>query len=72
MSRYRREDQTPSEDHPSTEFINALREGMLSIEDFSNSKRDYIAEFMDKLEAVKKSITESDGVRAESFGEKQV
>ncbi len=63
--------QPPSADHPSAEFMNALREGMSSLEDFNNSMRDYVAEFVDKLEAAKKSVIESDGAHAESFGEKQ-
>lgn len=60
--------QPPSEDNPSREFMRALREGMLSLEDFSNSMRDYVAEFVKKLEAAKKTIIESDSDRAESFG----
>ncbi len=52
--------------------MNSLHEGMSALEEFNNSMRDYVADFVDKLEAAKKSITESDGVRAESFGEKQV
>ncbi|WP_332307657.1 hypothetical protein [Saccharomonospora azurea] len=58
----------PSGDQPSIGFMNSLHEEMSALEDLNNSMRDYVAEFVDKLEAAKKSITESDGGHAESFG----
>ena len=51
--------------------MNSLREGILTLEESYISMRDYVAGFVDKLEAAKRSIIESDDVHAGSFGEKQ-
>ncbi|MEY7971547.1 hypothetical protein AB8O38_06045 [Saccharomonospora xinjiangensis] len=58
----------PSNDQPSVEFMNALHEGMDALAEFNNSMRDYVKEFVAKLEAAKKSIAGVDGDSADSFG----
>ncbi|EID52373.1 hypothetical protein [Saccharomonospora xinjiangensis] len=57
----------PSEDQPPVKFMSSLREGIVALEEFNNSMRDYVAEFVEKLEAAKKSISEADDAHVESF-----
>lgn len=50
----------PSGDMPSNEFMKALNDGVYSLEQSNRSMRNYVADFIEKLERAKGSIEESD------------
>ena len=58
----------PSGDMPSNEFMNSLNDGVYALEQSNMSMRDYVADFVAKLERAKNSIGESDQSKAELLG----
>jgi hypothetical protein len=58
----------PSGDMPSNEFMNSLNDGVYALEQLNMSMRDYVADFVAKLERAKNSIGESDQSKAELLG----
>ncbi len=58
----------PSGDQPSNSFMNSLNDGVSALEQSNRSMREYVDEFVNKLENAKKSIVESDNARADSLG----
>ncbi|EID55277.1 hypothetical protein [Saccharomonospora xinjiangensis] len=57
----------PSNDHPSSTFMNSLNDGFLALEQSNKSMRDYVLGFIERLERATSSIVSSDGDSAGSF-----
>ena len=58
----------PSNDDPSSRFVNSLQEGLAAIEEANKSMREYVEGFIEKLEEAKRSIGQTDDSNAGSLG----